>query len=224
MLICWHKQRNNSSVSALLHAVNIPPLLDKLTLISNILLDEDNNFAELNKSSSNVDEAEKQYALMITDVTEIISNSKIDTNKFKQYLDHCKDMQTHERKIDRNVYENALSFSDLIDALESNGYISQVELSWLKHLVADVANNDEALEIIKRYEEMNIVYNLHWQDGKQTSHPHETVLLNYKDSNVSKAKCAYYNKICDYIFEKVPFPHVLQELVKRKIQNNGIAE
>ena len=84
MLVHWHKQGNNISVIDLLHAVDIPPLIDDLSLISNILLDKENS---LQRTVNHRVLQVKQFALMIRKVSEIISNSKTDIDEFKQYLD-----------------------------------------------------------------------------------------------------------------------------------------
>ena len=197
MLTEWHKRGNDVTIEKFLQAVNFGPLgLDKkVDIIKSILLDESSDKSVFTASLSTPDEIEKQYALMIVQVTKIISESDTDLNIFKQFLRQFKNSQTHKSKIDKEIYENSSDFSDLVDSLQNNGYITQTELSWLKCLVHDVANSSEALWVIERYEEMNIAHKLYWHNG---GHLHGTYLMaktnkdpaSLSGSDVSKVKSA----------------------------------
>ena len=197
MLAEWHKGGNDVTIKKFLQAVNVVPLgLDKkIDVIKNILLDQSSAESVFNAPSSTPDEIEKQYALMIVQVTKIISESDTDLNTFKQFLNQCKNSHTYKSKIPKEIYENSSQFSDLVDSLQNNGYVTQTELSWLKCLVWDVAKNDEALQIIKRYEEMNIAHKLHWHDGSHLYGTHLMVKTNKDPAllsgiDISKVKSA----------------------------------
>ena len=162
MLFHWYK--TGKDITDFLEAVQFAPLgLDKkIPMIKSLLEDETTDKSVYSTFSSELDETEMQYALMIAEVTEIVSKSDVPLNKFKLVLRHSKSVHTNKRKIDKEVYENASSFSALIDSLQNFGHITHTELSWLKYLVY-VAKSSEALSVIEKYEEMNIAHKIHWQ-------------------------------------------------------------
>jgi len=197
MLAEWHQGEDNVTIKHFLNAVNIGPLgLDKkIDVIKRILLDESPDKSVFSAPSIAPDEIEKQYALMIVEVIKIISESDTDLNTFKQFLNQCKHSHTSKSKIDKEIYENSSQFSDLVDSLQNNGYITQTELSWLKCLVWDVANSEKALQVIERYEEMNIAHKLHWHNSEHLRGTYLMVKTN-KDpaslhvNDISKVKSA----------------------------------
>jgi len=164
MLFHWHKTGKDVTDDNFLEAVQFPPLgLDKkIPMIKSLLVDETTDKSVYSAFSSELDETEMQYALMIAEVTEIVSKSDVPLDKFKLVLRHSKSVHSNKRKIDKEVYKNASSFSALIDSLQNFGHITHTELSWLKYLV-HVAKSSEALSVIEKYEEMNIAHKIHWQ-------------------------------------------------------------
>ena len=200
MLLHWFKTGKNLTVKNFLEAVQLAPLgLDKkIPLIKSLLVDETTDKSVYSSSLSGLDETEKIYAVMIAEVTGIISKSDTPLDKFKLVLHHSKNVHTNRRKIDKEVYENASSFSTLIDSLQNYGHITHTELSWLKYLVHDVAKSSEALNVIKRYEEINIAHKIHWQSMSKTEGIQGTFLIAktskdpsmLKGNDLSQAKSA----------------------------------
>ena len=195
MLNVWYKKGNNLTVGKFLSAVSLSPLglSDKIPLIRSILLDSSSAKSVHDASHLKLDEIQKQFALMIVEVTKIIDDSDIDLDTFRLFLNHCKDTRTNKAKIDSSVYEKATSFSDMISSLEINGFITHLELSWLKYLVGDVANSTKALDVIKSYEQLNIAHMLHWcsdakQDGTFLFARTDNIPELVSGSDVSKAK------------------------------------
>jgi len=179
MLLHWHKTGKDITNDRFLEAVQFAPLgLDKkIPTIKSLLLDETTDKSVYSDFSSELDEAGMQYALMVAEVTEIISKSHVPLDKFKLVLRHSKYVHTNKRKIEKEVYENTSSFSTLIDSLQNYGYITHTELSWLKYLAYDVAKSSEALSVINKYEEMNIAHKIHWQSISTTERSQGTFLL-----------------------------------------------
>ena len=200
MLAYWHKEGTDVTVEKFLKVISIDPLgLDKkVPLVKNILLGEISDETISDTSPHEIDEVEKLYALMIIKVTKLINESGTDVSVFKIFLDHCKSSQTGKCKIDKKIYENASTFSELIAALESNDFITHTELSWLKCLVKDVADNAKALNEIKQYEGINITHKLHWHDSSKGTYPHGSLLMVktnldpalLSSSDISKMKSA----------------------------------
>ena len=203
MLAHWHKKGKDVTVGEFLRAVSIGPLgLDKkVDVMKSILLDKPSDKLILNTSPKTLDDTEKQYALMIVQVSKIINESDTDLNTFKLFLNQCKSMHSNKPKIDQEIYEKALTFTELIDALQNNGHITQIDLSWLKYLVGDVANNSEAMKVIEKYEEMNIVaHKLHWHNLTKSD---KTLLMAkanmdpalLRSTDVSKLKSVAVNMV-----------------------------
>jgi len=170
MLSIWYKEENNLTVGNFLSAISLSPLglSDKIPLIRSIVLDSGSDQMVHDTQHLKLDEVQKKYALMIVEVAKIIDDSDTHLDTFKLFLNHCKDIRTNKAKIDSDIYDKVTSFSDLLNALEINGFITHLELSWLKYLVSDVAKNSKALDVIKNYEKLNISHMLCWRgDSKQ---------------------------------------------------------
>ena len=185
MLLYWHKEGKIQTVEHFLHAINFPPFCfdETLPLIKNILLDETTDKSVFSALPNEVNDTDRQFALLITEVAEILSKCNVDLDKYKQYLDHCKSVRSLKGDVDKHAYEHATNFSDLIRALENNGYITHAELSWLKYLVHDVANSSEALHVIQKYEAMNVAQMLHWHSISKAQASHEKFLMAKTDKS-----------------------------------------
>ena len=195
MLSVWYKEGNNVTVQFFLNAVSLSALglSDKIPVIRSILLDSSSDKSVHDASHLKLDEVQKRYALMIVEVIKIIDGSDTDVDILKLFLSHCKDARTSKAKISSDVYDKATSFSEIISALEINGFITHLELSWLKYLVSDVANSTKALNVIEKYEQLNIAHMLHWrsdvkQDGTFLFARTDTSPELVRGSDVSKAK------------------------------------
>jgi len=179
MLDHWfNKAGKNLSNDSFLEAVEFAPLglEKKISTIKSLLANKAVDKAVYADTADELDETEKKYALMIAEVVKIIkSDTTLDV--FKLVLRHSKNIHTNKRKIDELVYEKASSFSTLIDSLQSSGFITHTELSWLKYLVHDVAKSDEALSVIKRYEESNIAHKVYWKNLSKTEHLQGTYIV-----------------------------------------------
>ena len=232
MLMHWYKQGSDLSVENFLKAIDFAPLGlgEKIPFIKGILLDEVTDETALSSSSGDLDETEKCYASMIAEVTKVISKSDISLSMFKLHLDHCKNARTNERKIEKKVYEKASNFSDLIDTLQSKQYITHTELSWLKYLVDDVANNLEALNVINKYEQKSIAHMICWKKelsfqgnflvAKMNKHP-----ASLTGNDVSRAKAAisksFGHENTDMLFDSAGVGSVI---IYWKVTNNILIE
>ena len=179
MLLHWYVTEKDLSLTNFLEAVQFPPLglEKKISAIKSLLADKTVDESVYADTSSELDETEKRYTLMIAEVIKIISKCDTTLDDFKLVLRHSKNIHTNKRKIDELVYEKASSFSTLIDSLQSSGFITHTELSWLKYLVHDVAKSDEALSVIKRYEESNIAHKVYWKNLSKTEHLQGTYIV-----------------------------------------------
>ena len=170
MLDHWfNKAGKNLSNDSFLEAVEFAPLglEKKISTIKSLLANKAVDKAVYADTADELDETEKKYALMIAEVVKIIkSDTTLDV--FKLVLRHSKKPHTNEGKINKEVYEKASNVSTLIESLQSYGYITHTELSWLKYLVHDVAKNSEALSVIKKYEEINIANKIYWKNISNT--------------------------------------------------------
>lgn len=198
MLLYWHKKEKNLTFEKFRNAVNFPPFCfdEMFPLIKSLLLNEIANKSHF--LSNKVIDTDRQYATMIAEVVELLDQCNVSLAKYKHYLDHCKSERLQKRNIDKFVYEHAANFSDLISALEDNGYITHADLSWLKYLVYDVANSTEALSVIEKYEETNVAQKLHWSSLSKVQALKGTFLVAKTDKSpallsgkdVSKTKSA----------------------------------
>jgi len=182
MLLYWHLEGNNVTVETFLDAANFPPFCfdETVSVIKSMLLEEVADKSHLTTLSSEVNDTERQYAAMVAEVVELLDQCDANIDKYKHYLDHCKSEHSQKQTIEKNVYEHVANISDLIGALRNNGYISHMDLSWLKRLIHDIANSSKALRVIQKYEEMNVAQKLHWSNMSSTQTTSQKMFLMAK--------------------------------------------
>ena len=172
MLTSWYETSEDTSVNAIITAVNAPHVGLK-TKISNIEVILKSDYVPMDSSVGQPviyppEKQEQPYFDMITNFCLELNKSEHSISDILMYLEVC--------NINSSVLEKVTDFAKLIKSLEKHELLNKADLSWLKSIV-HYAHCTKAIKIIEEYENFLMADKISWYSG----HPKGTYLVGRTD-------------------------------------------